>query len=144
MHGLRNTKFVWEDIQFETQRCLQILLSGQNLPNKVWSWKYNHLRRKWKVNHCFWFYFKCLENQEESWSRSFSECFRSRVFFYNTHRVKSSLLSLELSFRSLLQGRLLSDDSILCDNSKQACRFFKNPLHACHTIWLCASIFQRS
>ena len=26
------------------------------------------------------------------------------------------------------EDRLLSDDSILCDNSKQACRFFKNPL----------------
>ena len=25
-------------------------------------------------------------------------------FFYNSHRVKSSLLSLELSFRSLLKG----------------------------------------
>ena len=25
---------------------------------------------------------------------------------------------------------VLSDDSILCDNSKQACRFFKNPLTA--------------
>ena len=32
----------------------------------------------------------------------------SRVFFYNSHRVKSSLLSLELSFRSLLQGRQTS------------------------------------
>ena len=31
-----------------------------------------------------------------------------RVFFYNSHRVKSSLLSLELSFRSLLQGRQTS------------------------------------
>ena len=31
-----------------------------------------------------------------------------RVFFYNIHRVKSSLLSLELSFRSLLQGRQTS------------------------------------
>ena len=29
-------------------------------------------------------------------------------FFYNSHRVKSSLLSLELSFRSLLQGRQTS------------------------------------
>ena len=29
---------------------------------------------------------------------------KCRVFFYNSHRVKSSLLSLELSFRSLLQG----------------------------------------
>ena len=32
----------------------------------------------------------------------------SRVFFYNSHRVKSSLLILELSFRSLLQGRQTS------------------------------------
>ena len=32
----------------------------------------------------------------------------SRVFFYNCHRVKSLLLSLELSFRSLLQGRQTS------------------------------------
>ena len=32
----------------------------------------------------------------------------SRVFFYNCHWVKSSLLSLELSFRSLLQGRQTS------------------------------------
>ena len=31
-----------------------------------------------------------------------------RVIFYNSHRVKSSLLSLELSFRSLLQGRQTS------------------------------------
>ena len=31
-----------------------------------------------------------------------------RVFFYNSHRVKSSLLSIELSFRSLLQGRQTS------------------------------------
>ena len=31
-----------------------------------------------------------------------------RVFFYNSHRVKSSLLSLELSFKSLLQGRQTS------------------------------------
>ena len=31
-----------------------------------------------------------------------------RVFFYNSHRVKSSLLSLELSFRSPLQGRQTS------------------------------------
>ena len=33
---------------------------------------------------------------------------RSRVFFYNSHRVKSSFLSLELSFKSLLQGRQTS------------------------------------
>ena len=32
----------------------------------------------------------------------------ARVFFYNSHRVKSSLLSSELSFRSLLQGRQTS------------------------------------
>ena len=31
-----------------------------------------------------------------------------RAFFYNSHRVKSLLLSLELSFRSLLQGRQTS------------------------------------
>ena len=33
---------------------------------------------------------------------------KSRVFFYNSQKVKSSLLSLELSFRSLLQGRQTS------------------------------------
>ena len=46
---------------------------------------------------------------------------KDRVFFYNSHRVKSSFLSLELSFR------LLSDDSILCDNSKQRVSIFKKP-----------------
>ena len=32
-------------------------------------------------------------------------CKITRVFFYNCHRVKSLLLSLELSFKSLLHGR---------------------------------------
>ena len=31
-----------------------------------------------------------------------------KSIFYNCHRVKSSLLSLELSYRSLLQGRQTS------------------------------------
>ena len=47
-----------------------------------------------------------------------------RVLFYNSHRVKSSLLSLELSFRSLLQG----DDSTLRDNSKLRVSIIKNSL----------------
>ena len=32
-----------------------------------------------------------------------------RVFFYNSHRVKSPLLSLELSFRSLSRARQTSN-----------------------------------
>ena len=60
-----------------------------------------------------------LENKFWKW---FIGCsFWCRVFFYNCHRVKSSLLSLELSFHLEVYyklDRLLSDVSILRDNSK--------------------------
>ena len=46
-------------------------------------------------------------------------------FFYNCHGVKSSLLSLELSFRILLQGRQTSKCRFYT-----VCQFLKNPLHA--------------
>ena len=48
-----------------------------------------------------------------------------RVYFYNCHIVKLSLLSLKLSFRSLLQGR---QTSILHDNSKLRVSIRENTL----------------
>ena len=42
------------------------------------------------------------------WNEKVEQWKSYRVFFYNSHRVKSSLLSLELPFRSLLKGRQTS------------------------------------
>ena len=47
------------------------------------------------------------------WPNKLKPC---RVFFYNCRRVKSSLLSLELSFS--ISAVILAEDSILCDDSR--------------------------
>ena len=45
-------------------------------------------------------------------------------FFYNRHRVKSSLLSLKLSF--CITAVILADNSLLCDDSKLRGSIIKN------------------
>ena len=56
----------------------------------------------------FWFN-SSTYNFTSQWRKLGFKHFRIiRVFFYNSHRVKSSLLSLELSFRGLLLGRQIS------------------------------------
>ena len=59
---------------------------------------------------------------------------RGWVFFHNCLRVKSSLLSLELSFS--ITAVILAADSILCDNSKLRGSIIKRILY----VFFCKSM----